>query len=124
MAAAPLSPLRIVTSIALIVAGLFTIFLAQGLLADGDRTGTQTALMAVYGGAGLALFVAAVPLADGTRWACYLATAACAAVVVTWGALLATSGVTLGGAIAVASFAALTAGSLAARGGDNRATAQ
>lgn len=122
MAAAPLSPFRIVTSIAVILAGLLAVLLAEGLLASSHRSTAQHVLLAVYGLGGLTMFVAAVPLADGKAWASHAATAACAAIALTWTILLADHFDALG-AIFAGAFAALAVASERCRERDHNPAA-
>ncbi|MBK9035119.1 MAG: hypothetical protein IPL61_28290 [Myxococcales bacterium] len=92
MTTEPLAPLRIVTSVLMIAAGMFAALIAHATYGRGDGlTATRWIALVVYAAAALGLLGTAVPVAGGRAWATRVGAAAATAPVVVWGYLVVTS---------------------------------
>lgn len=95
--AEPLSPLRIATSSLLAIAGVMMALLARATYGrGGDLAAIKQVAIALYAGAALGMLVAAIPVANGRRWATRVAAVAAAAPAILWLARGADSGAPAG----------------------------
>ena len=92
MTTTPLAPLRIVTSVLMVAAGMFAAVLARATYGRGhDLTTTKWLALIGYAIAAVGLLVTSVPVADGRVWATRVGGAAAIAPVAVWTHLIATS---------------------------------
>jgi hypothetical protein len=112
----PLSPLRIVASVAMIAGGLTLALLAR---ATGGRgvglTGLKGTAIAVYGASALGLLALAIPVANGRTWATRVAAVAAGAPVVLWAIMALQRGAPRGVFAVAGAYVALAALTLTCR---------